>query len=152
MPEIRTPVLTGGCQCGAVRYTLYAPPVGTLCHCRMCQKAVGGPFAALATLPRADFAWTKGAPAHFQSSSVASRGFCAACGTPLTYEGTNDPNKIDIMICSLDNPEAVPPRDQYGVESRVTWFDTLAGLPASRTDAKYDGVVSLQHPDFDPGP
>jgi hypothetical protein len=27
------PVLTGGCQCGAVRYALYATPEGT----RLCQ-------------------------------------------------------------------------------------------------------------------
>ena len=148
MSEMRTPVLNGGCQRGALRYALYALPVGTICHCRMCQKAVGGPFAALATLPRADLAWTAGAPARFESSSLASRGFCAACDTPLTYEGVSEPDKIDITICSLDEPAAAAPREQYGVESRVTWFDTLAGLPAVRTDAEYDGLVSRQHPDF----
>jgi hypothetical protein len=43
-----TVMLTGGCQCGAVRYALTAMPEGAhFCHCRMCQKAVGGPFAAL---------------------------------------------------------------------------------------------------------
>ncbi len=147
MSESRTPVLSGGCQCGAVRYALYTLPAGEICHCRMCQKAVGGPFAALATLPRTDLAWTMGTPAYFQSSSVANRGFCAACGTPLTYEGTVEPDKINVTICSLDDPGAAPPRNQYGVESRVAWFDTLAGLPASRTDAKYDEVVSRQYPD-----
>ena len=140
-------VLTGGCQCGAVRYEVHAVPVGTICHCRMCQKAVGGPFAALATLPRAALVWTAGAPALFQSSSVASRGFCSACGTPLTYDGLTDPDKIDITIGSLDDPDAAPPRDQYGVESRVAWFETLAGLPAFATEAKYDGLRSWQHPD-----
>ena len=39
--------LAGGCQCGAVRYRLEAKPKATsICHCRMCQKASGGPFAA----------------------------------------------------------------------------------------------------------
>ena len=37
MSENRTPALTGGCQCGAVRYALYAvPPEPSICHCRMC--------------------------------------------------------------------------------------------------------------------
>jgi len=41
--------LTGGCQCGAVRYRLASPPTGeNVCHCRMCQKAGGGPFMAFA--------------------------------------------------------------------------------------------------------
>jgi hypothetical protein len=84
MTDPHAAVLTGGCQCGAVRYALYARPEGAhICHCRMCQKAVGGPFAALAPVRLADFAWTRGTPDTFLSSSVAARDFCAACGTPL---------------------------------------------------------------------
>jgi hypothetical protein len=41
------PVLTGGCQCGAIRFALSAPPKKvSVCHCRMCQKASGAPFAS----------------------------------------------------------------------------------------------------------
>jgi len=63
MPETNT-AMTGGCQCGAVRYALYEVPVSTVCHCRMCQKAVGGPFAALSKVPLAQFAWTRGTQAN----------------------------------------------------------------------------------------
>ena len=39
----------GGCQCGAVRYRATSLRQDAhICHCRMCQKAVGGAFAALA--------------------------------------------------------------------------------------------------------
>ena len=63
----RAPVLTGGCQCGAVRYALYAEPGSVdICHCRMCQKAVGNLFMAVAGVPSGAFAWTKGAPAHLR--------------------------------------------------------------------------------------
>jgi len=82
MAETRPPAATGGCQCGAVRYALYAAPEGSVCHCRMCQKAVGGPFAALAKFAKTDLAWTRGQPASFRSSSASCRDFCAACGTP----------------------------------------------------------------------
>ena len=86
MSDQRKPVLTGGCQCGAIRYAFYAPPerVG-MCHCRMCQKAVGGPFFAWANVGLDGFAWTRGAPAVFRSSSASERGFCPRCGTPLTF-------------------------------------------------------------------
>ena len=64
-PASRVPHLTGGCQCGAVRFAVYAePPKIGLCHCRMCQKAVAGPFAVLAEVPWGDFAWTRGTPVH----------------------------------------------------------------------------------------
>ena len=40
--------ITGGCQCGAVRYRITAPLENPhICHCRMCQKAFGNYFAAL---------------------------------------------------------------------------------------------------------
>ncbi len=144
----RTPLLTGGCQCGAVRYALYAQPHTEICHCRMCQKAVGGPFAALAQVARGDLEWTRGAPALFESSSVATRGFCAACGTPLTYQSLGR-EKIDVTVGSLDTPEAAPPTAQYGIEARLAWFTTLATLPGVETEEKYAGLVSHQHPDHD---
>ena len=55
--------MSGGCQCGAVRYALAAMPLRTvLCHCRMCQKAVGQPFAAYAEVRLADLTWTRRTP------------------------------------------------------------------------------------------
>ena len=86
MTTDREPVLTGGCQCGAVRYALYADPAAaSICHCRMCQKAMGNLFMANASVPRKEFAWTAGVPATWQSSQIAERGFCQQCGTPLSF-------------------------------------------------------------------
>ena len=123
-------------------------PKVSICHCRMCQKAVGGPFAALGAVHTDDFAWTRGQPGRFDSSSLARRGFCAACGTPLTYQVVGG-DTVDVAIGSLDTPEAAPPTEQYGIEGRLSWFATLAALPGVRTEAKYAGLVSHQHPDHD---
>ena len=129
MSETRKAVHSGGCQCGALRYALYAEPSNPhICHCRMCQKAFGSFFAPLAIVPLADFAWTRGAPAIFLSSPVVERGFCAACGTPLTFRFLEE-DQIDISIGSLDDPAAVRPREQVGVEARLAWFAELHALP-----------------------
>ena len=57
MTMMAKPVLTGGCQCGAIRFALSAPPTKvSICHCRMCQKASGAPFASLAEIEKGDFA------------------------------------------------------------------------------------------------
>ena len=154
MTRDRDPLYTGGCQCGAVRYALYAQPEGAhLCHCRMCQKAAGNVFAALAPVRLEDFAWTKGAPAVFRSSSAAERGFCSACGTPLFFRYL-DSEWIDPTIGSLDEPERVPAQLHYGIESRISWLDALDGLPRENTsDGGLTGapreIVSYQHPDHD---
>ncbi len=150
MPETK-PVMSGGCQCGAVRYALYELPVSTVCHCRMCQKAVGGPFAALSKVPLTQFAWTRGTPGKFQSSSAAERHFCTGCGTPLTFHYL-DGDAIEVTTGSLDLPAQVPLTKNFGVEARLPWIDLLVPgrLPEVTTmDHATRVVVSLQHPDHD---
>jgi len=152
----RRPVLTGGCQCGAMRYAIYAMPEAfNVCHCRMCQKAVGGPFAALVPSQAADFAWTRGQPGTFASSSIASRDYCRDCGTPLTYRGPS--GRVNVTYGSLDEPARVEPARQFGMEGRRAWIDHLAELPGLRTDQdltseQIAAIVNGQHPDRESGP
>ena len=152
--ETRPRLHTGGCQCGAVRYALLAEPYGAhICHCRMCQKAFGGPFAPLAIIDLGDFEWTRGRPATFASSATVERGFCTDCGTPLTYRETTA-DRIDISLGSLDQPARVRPATQIGIEGRLSWFADLAGLPEKMTEAAIGAdrlarIESRQHPDHD---
>ena len=130
--------LTGGCQCGAVRYALTAPPTRpSVCHCRMCQRAGGAPYMAFVGVRRAEIEWM-GTPKTFASSTHAERGFCAACGTPLTYQ-FRGVDRISVTIPSLDDPEAVAPTMQNGVESRLSWTDGVRDLPGRRTEAWFNG-------------
>src|ERR1700748_2704060 len=111
------PVLTGGCQCGAIRFALKGVPLKiSICHCRMCQKASGAPFASFADIENGDFTWTRGKPASFRSSSIAERDFCAACGTPLSFRRIDGP-RIEIMTGAFDRPDRVGATPQYGTES-----------------------------------
>jgi len=148
--------LTGGCQCGAVRYRLTMAPENVhVCHCRMCQKAVGGPFAVICPVLKSEFHITRGTMSHFISSNVARRGFCGQCGTPLTFEYPDAPD-IGILGGTLDNPDLAPPVVQYGNESRRTWYTALGQLPGDRPTyadnpkmlARISGS-NHQHPDHD---
>ena len=147
-------VLTGGCQCGAIRFAVKSAPVKiSICHCRMCQKASGAPFASFADIDRADFSWTKGKPAAFRSSSIAERDFCAACGTPLSFRRIDGPH-IEIMTGTFDRPDRVIPTRQYGTESRLGWVVGIANLPSQTTMQNYGPekmatIASHQHPDHD---
>lgn len=101
--------LAGGCQCGCVRYELSgAPDHVSVCHCRMCQKASGGPIMAFARVRKGALSWTRGQPASFRSSSLVERQFCAACGTPLTYNLIEGPN-ISVTIGSWMIPRRRDP-------------------------------------------
>ena len=144
--------VTGGCQCGAVRYRLEAVPSGThVCHCRMCQKAGGAPF--MASVLTSSFVVTRGALSIFKSSDIAERGFCAACGTPLTYRSLPG-NFTTVTLGSLDDPNAFVPHTQYGTESRVTWLAEALTTPETALSDwfKRKGIASIdnrQYPDHE---
>jgi hypothetical protein len=148
--------LSGGCQCGAVRYALHEEPGDPhICHCRMCQKAFGSFFAPLTGVPREKFELTRGELATFMSSDQAERGFCRDCGTPLTFRYLHSP-RIAVSIGSLDEPEKIPPANQYGIEGRLSWFAGLAKLPGEKSteDDNPDlagriAASNHQHPDHD---
>lgn len=153
--------LTGGCQCGAVRFAVEGElGRASVCHCRMCQKAFGAPFAALVSVAFKDVVWTRGERSRFQSSNKVARGFCAACGTPLTFEWGE--KFFDLAIATFDEPAAITPVVQMGRESRLPWADSVGVLPqrdaeeASRAAEWQTKIVGCQHPDHDteswPGP
>lgn len=145
---------SGGCQCGAVRFRV-AGALGraSIRHCRMCQKATGGLFAALVSVRREQVRWTRGEPARFRSSNHVSRGFCSACGTPLTYEEPGE--TMALTIGAFDRPDLIQPSLQYGIEAKLACVDGLAALPGMTTLEDLDeagflaDIRSFQHPDRD---
>ncbi len=144
---------TGGCQCGAVRFRVEGPlGDASICHCRMCQKAFGNFYAPLVSVREASLVWTRGKPKTFQSSNAAARGFCADCGTPLTYEA---PDGIAIAIGAFDHPQDIAPKIQWGVEAKLPYVDHIPELPKEVTLSDPDAasflatLVSFQHPDHD---
>ena len=93
---------TGGCQCGAIRFRVTGElKDASVCHCRMCQKAFGAYYAPLVSTRGALLEWTRGEPKRFRSSNVVQRGFCADCGTPLTYEA---PDGVALAAGAFDDP------------------------------------------------
>ncbi|TCL70210.1 GFA family protein [Rhizobium sp. BK251] len=148
-----TNTYAGGCQCGAIRFRVRGEPRdSSICHCRMCQKAFGAYYAPFVSVRGTDFEWTRGQRKIFRSSNFVERGFCADCGTPLTYEA---PDGIAIAAGTFDDPSAFPPVVQYGIEAKIDFVDHLHELPGHSTDEDAEAapfvleIESYQHPDHD---
>ena len=143
-------LLSGGCQCGAVRFRAAEIGRPSVCHCRMCQKAFGGFFGPLVTC--GGVTWTRGGPKWFASSGKARRGFCEHCGTPLAYETEYG---LELAIGAFDDPEKVAPRIQVNPRDKLPLYDALSTLPVYRTEPGSEwsqfkaGLTSHQHPDHD---
>src|SRR4051812_48582431 len=114
---------TGGCLCGAVRDRVTAQPQATsLCHCFSCRRSTGGPSLAWAIFAEQAAAITEGELAEHESSPGVYRGFCARCGTSLTYRRDNRPGLFDVTTASLDDPEAFPPAKEIYLEEKLSWM------------------------------
>jgi len=131
--------MTGGCACGRVRYaSRITDDDAYLCHCRMCQRATGSVSIAFKTVRKADVVW-KSEPDWYESSPIARRPFCRACGTSLGF-AYPDSEKMDLTVASFDDPARFRPTSHFGAENMHRgWIDT-AGLPETRSD-EYQPLV-----------
>ena len=123
--------MTGGCQCGRVRYTAQVPDAEAyLCHCRMCQRATGGVSIAFKNVAKADVSWQH-EPDWYSSSEVAKRPFCRECGTPLGF-AFNTSDRIDLTVGSFDDPSAFYPNANFGIESKHAAWEDTSHLPGHK--------------------
>lgn len=77
------------------------------------------------------------APSVFASSNRAERGFCAVCGTPLTYRHIGAPY-ISVTLHSLDDPTTVRPDTVFSPGAAPDWCFALADLPKQQMDFAAD--------------
>jgi hypothetical protein len=127
-----TKALTGGCACGAVRYRIAGEAYDTgWCHCRLCQKVSGAPAMVFTTCRFGDFLIEQGADAlgHVRLVDYGERGFCTRCGSPLTLHVDYQPDEIDVVTVSLDDPEAVTPGFHIFYDRRIGWAPADDDLP-----------------------
>ena len=123
---------TGGCHCGAIRYSLEGEPHHVdLCHCADCRRNAGAPVVCWAGFPESDLTLDKGRPKTFNSSGTAYRDFCADCGTGLFYRNAAFlPGIVEVQSASLDDPEALPPHQHIQAAERLSWMEHAHELPS----------------------
>lgn len=127
-------VMTGGCQCGRVRYTAEIESDDAyLCHCKMCRRATGGASIAFVNVPQDKLRW-ESEPDWYRSSPIAHRPFCSNCGTPLGFSFLEEAKNIDLTLGSFDDPTRFRPVHNYATESLLpAWLDA-SHLPGMRTE------------------
>jgi hypothetical protein len=121
------PEFSGGCLCGSVRYRAAGEPLNQrICHCTLCQKAIGAAFNAR-LLMRIEDVTISGPYATFHSSENLERGFCQKCGTTIFSRRANI--GIGLTAGSLDDPSLFMPDMHIWTSSRQPWLTISDGLP-----------------------
>ncbi|MEO7240670.1 MAG: GFA family protein [Sphingomicrobium sp.] len=130
MPE----TMTGGCACGRVRFSAEIDDDDAyLCHCRMCQRATGSVSIAFKNVKECDVTWDS-SPDWYDSSAIATRPFCATCGTSLGFKFKQGSENMDLTVAAFDDPARFKPIHHFGAESiHRAWLNT-EGLPEKRSE------------------
>ena len=126
--------ISGGCLCGAVRFTIEADqPLGVRqCWCRDCQylgagsgtvNAIFSKDAVTVSGPLTDFV------SRADSGSTMHRRFCARCGTPVFSEAEPRPHQIIVRVGALDDPNRGKPGGIIWTKSAPSWACFDPGLP-----------------------
>ena len=135
--------MTGGCACGLIRYVAEVESDDAyLCHCRMCQRATGSVSIAFVQIDVSKVRWLT-PPDWYDSSSIARRPFCGACGTSLGFAYKDEARgAMDLTVASFDDPSRFRPILHAGSESLIeAWIDTSA-LSRQPTNAEAQAATS----------
>jgi hypothetical protein len=125
--------ITGGCLCGAVRYTIDAEPIAArICWCRDCQF-IGAGSATVNVFFPADKVTIEGELADYQSLAASGnrmhRRFCVRCGTPVTTQSEARLHVVGVRAGTLDDPEIGKPGMVIWTSSAPSWACIDESLP-----------------------
>src|SRR5215210_4605866 len=125
-----TEPLTGGCECGAVRYRvadefLYSAN----CHCSRCRAATGSAFKPFAGIERDKLELTDGAGSLLVwGADELNDARCATCGS-LLYSVVRDGKYVHVALGSLADAPSIRPSEHIFVGSKAPWDEITDDLP-----------------------
>jgi hypothetical protein len=140
--------ITGGCQCGSLRYQLTLPPLMVYnCHCTNCQKIGGGAFSTPATIPEAGFSFVAGEPQTVEWTSDAGTQrfgwFCGACGSRIAHGQAPSIGMLSLRAGTLDDTSWVEPVGDIWTRSAQPWVTFPPGrLTVERQPTDYGPFIA----------
>lgn len=116
--------LTGGCNCGAVRFEVGEPFVSsTYCHCTRCQRRTGTGASANARTRSESFRILRGEDRirSWKPEDGAEKFFCADCGSALFSRNSGDAVHVGVRLGALDGDPEIRPSARQFVAYAAVW-------------------------------
>ncbi len=132
MSESAPPPLTGGCNCGAVRFEISEPLVGAgYCHCRRCQRRSGTAASANAQVVPGSFHVTQGEDRlrAWRPEDGFEKWFCGECGSSMFSRHPTKPDIVGVRLGVFDDDPGVRPSRRQFVAYAAPWEPILDDLP-----------------------
>jgi hypothetical protein len=116
--------ITGGCNCGAVRFEVTAPFVSaSYCHCTRCQRRTGTGASANGRAEPGSFRVTHGDDRlrAWRPEAGFEKWFCGDCGSALFSRDPVDPDNVGVRLGTLDGEPEVRPSYRQFVANAAAW-------------------------------
>jgi hypothetical protein len=137
MPELP---LTGGCNCGAVRFAVDKPPAGAAyCHCRRCQRRTGTAASINARVEPGSLRVISGEEVMkaWKPDGGWEKWFCGECGSSLFSRDPEAPHAMSVRFGAFDDDPGVRPTHHNFVAYAAPWEpipdDGLPRYPEARS-------------------
>ncbi len=130
-------MITGGCDCGQVRYSVKAEPLCVAnCHCHACQEQSGNPFVTVMFVLLENLEITGECASYVtvaDSGNNMTRSYCADCGSNLFGKSSVTDRIRPVMVDTLDDQSEIDPQMNFWLSSKSP--DTVV----DETLISYDG-------------
>ena len=130
-------VHSGGCQCGAIHYTIEGElPPAYACHCGECKKQSASAFSMSVAIVF-DRLEVRGKPAMFEtvgySGAVKRCYFCKDCGTRMWHRSAARPEFATLKVGTLDHGEGIAPTFHLWISKKQAGVILDPAIPAYET-------------------
>ena len=132
--------LTGGCNCGRVRYSIQGEPLRVgICHCERCRKESGSAFSYSGVWKREAVTLSGELGLGCWESRAGGDRFCQRCGSSL-FCWSEGSDEIEVKLGTLDDPPgAPPPCYELWTIRREHWLAALEGAEQHDRDRPASG-------------
>jgi hypothetical protein len=130
MASDTTPMLSGRCECRAVRYRVADAFVyAGNCHCSNCRASTGSAFKPFAGIERDKLEVVEGADTLLVwGDEDGNHTRCGVCGS-LLYSVVREGAYVHVAMGSLVDEPSIRPTGHIFVGSKAPWFTITDDLP-----------------------
>ena len=125
--------ITGGCRCGAVRYTLAMDtlPRTYTCHCLHCQTWTGTAFSQQAVVPEAALTVTGDVAIYEKQTQdrLSRQRVCPVCFTRIFNTNTGRPGMAVVRAGTLDRSNELACVAHIWVKRKQPWLKLPGDVP-----------------------
>jgi hypothetical protein len=144
--------VTGGCRCGAVRYTIAADtlPLAYACHCLDCQTWSGSAFSLQSGVRESAFGIT-GPIVIYELTSpsgrISKQRMCGVCHTRIYNTNSARSGMLMLRAGTLDRSDELNVTFHIWTKRKQAWITIPDGVPSwpeSGTPEEFMAALALR--------